>query len=346
VNAIIAETQRVRLDPGAPTPRAGPGEAIVRPLWMGVSAFDSAIAHTPALLRDAAPLILGHEFVGKVESVSPAESDPDPAAIRARWVGARVVASPIISCAACDLCRAGLASHCRNRRVLGVHGWGGCFAQRLAVPVRNLVPVPATLDVQLAALAAPLGAAIHAAQIARVEGKTYITILGDSPDALLAAQVMARLNASVRLLGTRPERYGLCERWGIKHRAQSEVGRRADQDVVVDCTASAAGVSLAMELVRPRGKVVLLSPLGLAGDSGAHAAGHSLAEPILASIIEHELQVLGARGGSLADALTLLARGEIDVLPLITARKRLSDGPAALLLANDPAQIKVLLEAA
>ncbi len=336
----------MRLDSAAPAPRADAGEAIVRPLWMGVSPFDAAVAIAPERRAGPSPLVLGHEFVGEVESLVPAAADPDPAGTRARWVGARVVASPLIACAACDRCRSGLANHCRDQRVLGVRGRGGCFAQRFAVPVRNLVAVPASLAVQHAALAAPLAAAIHAAQIARVEGKNFVTILGDSAEALLAAQVMARLNASVRLLGTRPERYTLCERWGIKHRAQSEAGRRADQDVVVDCTASPEGVLLATEFVRPRGKVVLLSPLGLSGDSVSHAAPVHTPQALLAPIVAHELQVLGARGGSLADAITLLARGDIDVLPLITARKRLSDGPASLLLAGDPSQIKVLLEAA
>jgi threonine dehydrogenase-like Zn-dependent dehydrogenase len=337
LDAIIADAQRVRLDRAAPVPRPAPGEAIVRPLWMGVAPFDSEIARAPHAHPQAHPLILGHEFVGAVESLEPADSSTP----HKRWLGKRVVASPVIACTTCDRCRAGLPAHCRNRRVLGVKESPGCFAESLAVPLRNLVEVPPSLDPQHAALAAPLASAVHAANIARVEGKTYVTILGDSADALLVAQVLARRNASVRLLGTRQDRFTLCEKWGIKHRHQSEVGRRADQDIVVDCSPRSSGIPLAIDLVRPRGKVVLMAPLGLSSDPAA-----ALPASITTSIIEHEIQLLGARGGSLADAINLLARAEVDVLPLITARKHLADGPSALLLASEPDQIKVLLEAA
>jgi alcohol dehydrogenase len=151
-------------------------------------------------------------------------------------------------------------------------------------------------------------------------------------DALLAGQVMVRLNASVRVLGTAPDKYGLCEKWGIKHRHLCEVGRRADQDIVVDCAGSPGSLALAMQLVRPRGKIVLCAP----PPAGAH--------PSLAPVVEHELEIIGARAGSIPDALAALARADVDVLPLITRRARLGDGPAALLAAAAPDQIKVVLD--
>src|SRR5690606_6250511 len=84
---------------------------------------------------------------------------------------------------------------------------------------------------------------------------------------LLTAQALARLNKSVRLLGSRPERVALCERWGVKHRLIEEAGRRQDQEVVIDCTGASGGASgggalrLAMQLVRPRGVILLCSDI-------------------------------------------------------------------------------------
>ena len=69
--------------------------------------------------------------------------------------------------------------------------------------------------------------------------------------------VMAKLNASVRLVGRYSEKLAVCEKWGIKHRHVDDVGRRSDQDIVVDCTGSPDGLDLALRLVRPRGTVVL-----------------------------------------------------------------------------------------
>ncbi len=323
MRAIRFDGARVLLDSRAEPPAPGPGEAVIRPLRMGVSPFDAA----PFAAPGSRPITLGHEFVGVIDKLHP-EIDRD---LRKRWEGKRVVGSDIIVCTTCDMCRAGLANHCRAARPLGRAAWDGCFAERFKLPLRNLTEVPREVHDEQAVFAQPLAAAAHIAHLLRVEGKPYVTVLGDSVAALLCAQVLAKLNASVRLLGAQPGKFSLCEKWGIKHRHISEVGRRADQDIVVD--ASGAGLDLALHLIRPRGKVVL-----------ATSPTSPSTPDALRKLVDDEIELLGARGGNPADAIALLARAEIDVLPLITRRCRLSDGPAALAAANEPEQIKVLLE--
>lgn len=305
---------------------AGPGEAVVRPTRMGVSAYDAMLASGRSDVAGPreSPLTLGHRFVGVVESLGEG-ADKD---LKKRWLGKRIVASINIVCSRCDLCRAGLATHCRARRVIGINGWDGAFAEMLRVPVRNLHELPREIDDDRAVFAEPLASAIHAGQMVRIEGKTYVTVLGDGIDALLCAQVLAKRNASVRLLGVRQERFGLCERWGIKHRHASEVGRRNDQDVVVDCTGTPAGLQLALGLVRPRGKVVMKNELRPSGSEALPAARGESADISLA--IANEVELIGARCGNMADAGAVLLRAEVDVLPLITRRVRLSDGSAGL----------------
>lgn len=247
------------------------------------------------------------------------------------WVGQRVVGSPLIACSACDLCRAGLSTHCRARRHLGRPGWDGCLADRFALPIRNLLTVPPALDDDRAAFAWAVSSAVHAARIVRIEGKHYVTVLGDTTEGLLIAQVAARLNAAVRLLGTRPERLALCEKWqtGIKHRLASEAGRRQDQDVVIECTGTEDGLAQALQLVRPRGSVVLARPI----DSGA-----------LSSLTEREITLIGAGAGSIAEGVSLLARAEVDVLGIISRRFKLQDGPRAFAAAADPGCLRVLVD--
>jgi threonine dehydrogenase-like Zn-dependent dehydrogenase len=318
VKAIRVDNGRIWVEAKAEAPGLESGEAMIRPLRMGVCARDVSVP---------GPITLGQEFVGVVEKLH-ADADRD---LCKRWEGKRIVGSPGVACGRCDLCKAGLASHCRARRVMGVTGWDGCFAERFKLPLRNLVEVPANVHDDAAVFALALADAAHAAHLVRIEGKTYVTVLGDGVPALLCAQALVRLNASVRLLGQRPDNFGLCERWGIKHRHIGDVGRRADQDVVVDATQTGAGIDLALQLVRPRGKIVL--------------TGHpSAAPPSLAPLVESEVELVGARGGSLSDAVAMLARAEVDPLPLITRRMKLADGPAALRAAQDPDQIKVLLE--
>lgn len=312
------------LDVKAEMQAPGPGEVLIRPTRVALGPRDAAERSASDAAR---PFTVGREFVGIVDRMHEG-TDKEQAK---RWMGKRVVGSALIVCGRCDMCRGGLPTHCRERRRLGEPGCDGCLAERFVLPLRNLVEMVKEVDDDRAVFAGALSAAAHVPQLLRVEGKPYVTVLGDSAEALLTAQVMARLNASVRLLGIDPTRFSLCEKWGIKHRHMAEVGRRADQDIVVDWTGSPDGLDLALHLARPRGKVVL----------GAACAAPCVA---MGSLVENEIELIGARGGSVADAVGYLARGEIDVLPLLTRRMRLADGAEVMRAAAAAEQIRVVAE--
>src|SRR5436309_329424 len=74
---------------------------------------------------------------------------------------------------------------------------------------------------------------------------------------LLCAQVLRNAGCPVRVIGKHAEKLALCERWSIRSRPLGDIEPRHDQDVVVDCTGSSAGFELAMQMVRPRGTIVL-----------------------------------------------------------------------------------------
>jgi alcohol dehydrogenase len=330
VRALRFDGHAARLLADCPEPKPAAGEALIRPLRVALGEEDARAA-TPG---SGFVGTLGREFVGTVVEVNlPKDAGPALAA-RARLKGVRVVADAEVICGTCDMCRAGLRAHCRKRATIGFGPGGrdGGLAELVALPVTCLVPVPETLDTEQAVFALPVGRAAQIARLFRAEGKPFITVLGDNAGALLTAQVLSRLNASVRLLGTDPARFGLCEKFGVKHRAQSEVGRRQDQDVVVDCTGSAGSVSLAAGLLRPRGKLIL----------AGWPAGVSSAD--LAPIIEHEIEVIGSRASAADDGLALLSRGEVQVLPLISRRVRLAEAAAALAASNAAGAVRTLVE--
>lgn len=335
----VPQLRTIRADRGAvtvdqralePTPR--PGEALIRPLRLGIGAADLAVAGG----RLPFVGVMGHQFVGVVERVE-ARAGRDDAK---RWTGKRVVGSINVVCGACELCKGGLSTHCRARAVMGLHARDGCFADRFTLPLVNLFEVPKGVDDDAAVFAEPLASVIHAGQMLRIEGKPYVTVIGDGVGGLLAAQVMARLNASVRLLGRVPEKFTLCEKWGIKHRHVDDVGRRQDQDVVVDCSGTAEGLTLAMQLVRPRGKIVLRTIPAPVPDLPV-GAGQAVD---LTPAVVNELELIGARCGPIPEALAMLAKGQVEVPSLITARMKLADGVAALRKAAEPAQIRVVMD--
>lgn len=320
------------LDVAASAPVPQPGEALIRPLRVPLTEADLAAAAGQTEFAG----VLGSDFVGVVEGVHPV-SGPEAQA----WVGKRVVGSPLIPCGACDLCRRGLSPHCQQRRVLGLWKQDGALADLFTLPIANLVEVPQTLEDDAASFANLVGACVHASRVTRLEGKTYVTILGDGAFALVAAQVMAKLNTSTRVLGTHNAKFSLCERWGIRHRHVSEVGRRHDQDVVVETSGEPAMLEFATHLCRPRGKVVVC---GGAGPVPMEALTQRARQLDLTAIASQEIEVLGASGGSAREGLDALAGRGVDVSVLVSRRVRLAEGLRALSLAKDPESLRVLVE--
>ena len=153
--------------------------------------------------------------------------------------------------------------------MLGIVGRDGCFAERFVLPANNLIEVPDSIDDDHAVFTEPLAAALQIIRQLTIEGRPYITVLGDGRLGLLCTQVLAQQNATVRCVGKHLSKLALCEKWGVKHRQLEDVGMRADQDIVVDCTGSPDGLVTAMNMVRPRGKIVLKTTVA-AGPLGDH----------------------------------------------------------------------------
>lgn len=321
MRAIRSEQGKIRVEERAAEPQAAPGEAVVAPTRLAVDVADALAAGA------GFSGVLGPEFVGVVERV---EGDANAAG---RLAGKRVVGSAHVPCGRCERCRSGLGLHCAAGATLGLDRRDGCFAGRFAIPAANLVTIPASLDDDRAVFAHAVGRVLHAARMLRLERQTFVSVLGDGPLALLAAQVMARRNASVRLLGVHGANLELCAKWGVKHRAQHEVGRRHDQDVVFDCAGDAGAMELALGLVRPRGSIVLMR--SRTREAAIEAA----------AVVRDELQVFGSRGSAVAEAVSELAAGRVDVLSLVSRRLRFDDGPRAIPAAAEPGALKILLDA-
>lgn len=323
MRALVFDGEKLNCDANRADPQLSDGEALIRPLRMGVCATDLEIARGYMGFNG----VLGHEFVGIVEKVEGKK--------RKDLAGKRVVGSINCVCGKCDLCQGGLSEHCRDRTVLGIYNHDGCFADRFVLPVNNLLEVPDALDDDQAVFTEPLAAAYQILRQLTIEGRPYITVLGDGRLGLLCAQVLSQLNATVRCVGKHPEKLALCEKWGVKHRLLKDVGLRADQDIVIDCTGSADGLETALRMARPRGKVVLKTTV--ANSPQTKSADLSL-------LVINEIQLIGSRCGPFAEALSALVAQKVDVISLISRRMKLADGVEAMRLAASSGIIKVLLE--
>lgn len=292
-------------------------EALVRVLLSGICNTDLEIARGYAGFRGT----LGHEFVGVVED------GPHDA-----LVGRRVVGEINAGCGACVLCQAGDPRHCANRTVLGIVGRDGSHAEYLRLPVINLVAIPEKIPDEHAVFIEPLAAACAITERTSIQNTTSVAIIGDGKLGLLCAQALALTGASVLLVGKHREKLRIAERRGIETATvKQSQNRRREFAVVVEASGSEAGFAIALELLRPRGTLVLKSTF--------HGSSHIES----ARLVVDEITVVGSRCGRFAPAVDLLRRGAIDVDSLISEEYPLADGVNAMKRAGKRGVLKVLL---
>lgn len=266
--------------------------------------------------------VLGHEFVGTVASGDLA--------------GKRVVCEINCACRRCPTCDRGHATHCPERTVLGIDRHDGAFADQVVVPIENLHVVPDSISDDQAVLVEPLAAAIQILHQVHVTSTDRVTIVGDGRLGLMCAMALKHVASQVRVVGKhdRKLRRFSCREIETVNIAAGDPAlelRRPD-DVVVDCTGSPSGLSLALDLVRPRGTVVLKTTI---------AGEHQMS---LARIVIDEINVIGSRCGPFAEALNWIQSGFVDLSHLITHRYQLHECDQAFAAAGSPAAFKVVFD--
>ena len=314
MRALVFDGAAARvLDRPEPTPAAD--RAIVRVALAGVCRTDLELCRGYLDFRG----VLGHEFVGTVAD------GPDA------WRGARVVGEINFACGRCALCARGLGRHCPARTVMGIAGADGAMAELVSVPVANLHRVPDGVADERAVFTEPLAAAFEVLEQVAIEPGVRAIVLGDGKLGLLVAQVLDAAGARVTALGHHPAKGAILARRGIEAvRAEDFTG--APAPVVVEATGTVAGFRRAVELVEPRGTLVLKST--------THAR-----EPLdLAPLVVHEVTIVGSRCGPFAPALAALAAGRIEVEALVGARFPLAHAAEALDRAAERDTLKVLID--
>jgi len=235
-------------------------------------------------------------------------------------------------CGSCDLCRAGDPRHCPKRTVLGIVGRDGAHAEFLRLPLTNLLPVPDEVSDERAVFTEPLAAACGILERAQITNETSVAVIGDGKLGLLCAQVLATTGAPVTLVGKHPGKLEIAERRSVETTTVEKARLRPRTfDVVVEASGSSTGFDLGLDLLHPRGVLVLKSTFH--GATDLHAA----------RIVVDEISVVGSRCGRFAPALELLKTNAVDVESLITEERSLADGVRAVALASEPGVLKVLL---
>jgi len=330
MRALVFRNNVLTLEKNYRRPELQPGEALIRVLQAGICNTDLEIIRGYMHFQG----VLGHEFVGIVESVHEGPGATSPTYL----IGKRVVGEINAACHRpdCFYCQQNMPTHCPNRSTLGILNRDGALSEYLTLPTANLHLVPDNISDEEAVFVEPLAANFEMLEQIHLRPTDSVVILGDGKMGQLAAQVFTLVGCEVIMVGKHVEKLALAEKHNVRtyvldDTASFELENRRRVDLVVECTGSALGLGLALRIVRPCGTVILKSTV----------ADQSILN--LASIVIDEIRVQGSRCGPFAPAIRALSQRMVDVRPLISARYSLDDGVAAFEHAAKPGVLKVLV---
>lgn len=151
------------------TPRVKPGEVLIEVTFASICGSDQHIFTGEFHPRTSTPMIMGHEFAGRVVETG--------AGVAGFSVGDKVAPDPIIWCGECPACKLGHYPACTSLKLIGVDLDGG-FAQYISLPPDMLYHVPASIPDQHAALVEVLSIGFHAKNRAGVREGDTVAIWG------------------------------------------------------------------------------------------------------------------------------------------------------------------------
>ncbi|MGE5588473.1 MAG: zinc-dependent alcohol dehydrogenase [Clostridia bacterium] len=293
-----------------PEPVLGDRDVLIRVRTAGLcgSDFHRYMGHR----QIPGPLVLGHEFSGDVACVGKSVKRFKP--------GDRATVQPNFGCGECGMCRSGRENLCQERLGLSVN-IDGCFADYVAVPEGYAWHVPQGLSYGQAAIVEPLAVAVRAVKRARVTPGDTVAILGAGPVGLLALQVAKASGAFVVAVDVIAWKLELARKLGANATisgnredlltALGEATEKKGAGVVIETAGVPSTVELALRLVAPGGRVILV---GLA---------QTAAEVVPAQIVSSEVEVLGSyiyTHDEFGTALTLADRKIVNVDAVVSHR--------------------------
>ena len=263
--------------------------------------------------------IMGHEFTGVVEK-GPAE-----------LTGRRVAGEINIACGQCNNCRAGQRKHCEKRAVPGLRNHDGVFADYVALPACNLHPVPDVVPDQAAVFTEPLAAALDILEQVQIAPEDRVLLVGAGKLGQLIARVLATTGCVLTVVVRSRQKASRLEPLAARLISADEIEPRAF-DLAVECTGNEAGLTMALQALRPRGTLVLKSTYA------------GTPEVDMSRLVVDEIRIIGSRCGPFDKALGLMAARDLQLEALVDAVYPLSEGLQALEKSRQPGVLKVLLK--
>lgn len=235
------------------------GEALIKVSYAGICGTDMHIYHGTHP-RAKAPLVMGHEFSGKVVSLNGHSSEIN--------IDDKVVVEPLLYCGECPACRSGSYHVCTHLGLIGIDRNGG-FAEYVSVPVKALHKIPNEMSFLEGALVEPVAVAVHSIRMSKLKLGDTAVVLGAGPIGTLVAEVCQVAGASkVHIIDVNKERIERARSRGFAVYnpdecntvdAIMEATYKKGADVVFDAAGVQSTAEICTKLVKIRGQIVVVA---------------------------------------------------------------------------------------
>ncbi len=296
-------------DAEVPMPSCGPGDVLVRVRAAGICHSD--VHYRAGRSRvDPLPLTLGHEIAGEIVEVGQHAHHHS--------VGDSVCLHYLITCGQCDDCLAGREQFCATGKMLG-HFTDGGWAEYIAVPARNAVPLPPSVPFeQGAVMMCSSATSLHALRKGRLKAGETVLVVGAGGLGMSAVQLARALGASdVIAVDRDPMKLALAERFGARTIRATDL---SPDDVVAQVRAmtKGRGVDVALELVgnpdTMRTALQSVAPLGRAVVVGL--SDINLPVDTYRDLIGREAELIGSNDHLLSELYELVEMADKGILNL------------------------------
>jgi threonine 3-dehydrogenase len=298
----------------APVPTIGINDVLIRVLRTGICGTDLHIYKWDAWARRTipVPLVIGHEFVGRIVEVGSNVRDFHP--------GEVVSAEGHVVCGHCRNCLAGRRHLCKDTQGIGVQR-AGAFAEYIAVPMTNVWVHDPHIPRDVQSIFDPFGNAVHTALSFDVLGEDVL-ITGAGPIGLMAAAVVRHAGARhVVVTDLNPFRLELVRRMGATlavdvsrqklPEVQKQLGMKEGFDVGLEMSGNATAFRDMLANMAHGGKIAILG----IPDREMAIDWHT--------VIFNMLTLKGIYGREMYETwykMTVMLQSGLDIMPVITHR--------------------------
>ncbi|MED1421355.1 2,3-butanediol dehydrogenase [Bacillus smithii] len=179
-------------------PKVEKGKVKIQVEWAGICGSDLheyvagpifiPVKEPHPISKDVAPIIMGHEFSGRVVEVGEGVTKVK--------VGDPVVVEPILRCGKCPACKQGKYNLCENLGFHGLAGGGGGFSEYTVVDEYMVHKMPEGLSFEQGALVEPAAVALHAVRSSKIKAGDKAAVFGTGPIGLLVIEALKAAGAS------------------------------------------------------------------------------------------------------------------------------------------------------